>query len=111
MVRICDGRMSGTAYGTVVLHVAPEAADGGPLGLVRTGDIVVLDVPGRRLDVELSDEELAARRPPAGMLEAFAAPTRGWERLYVDHVNQADQGADLDFLVGSSGSAVARDSH
>ncbi len=111
MVRICDGRMSGTAYGTVVLHVAPEAADGGPLGLVRTGDIVVLDVPARRLDVELSDEELATRRPPAGMLESFAAPTRGWERLYVDHVNQADQGADLDFLVGSSGSTVARDSH
>ena len=78
MVRICDGRMSGTAYGTVVLHVAPEAAAGGPLGLVRTGDWIVLDVAGRRLDVELSAEELAAREPSAAMTEAFAAPTRGW---------------------------------
>ena len=111
MVRICDGRMSGTAYGTVVLHVAPEAAAGGPLGLVRTGDWIVLDVAGRRLDVELSAEELAAREPSAAMTEAFAAPTRGWERLYVDHVQQADTGADLDFLVGASGSEVARESH
>ena len=111
MVRICDGRMSGTAYGTVVLHVAPEAAAGGPLGLVRTGDWIVLDVAGRRLDVELSDEELAAREPSAAMTAAFAAPTRGWERLYVDHVQQADTGADLDFLVGASGSEVPRESH
>ena len=111
MVRICDGRMSGTAYGTVVLHVAPEAAAGGPLGLVRTGDWIVLDVAGRRLDVELSAEELAAREPSAAMTGAFAAPTRGWERLYVDHVQQADTGADLDFLVGASGSEVARESH
>ncbi|MGP9844921.1 IlvD/Edd family dehydratase [Brachybacterium sp. 107] len=111
MVRICDGRMSGTAYGTVVLHVAPEAAAGGPLGLVRTGDWIVLDVTGRRLDVELSAEELAAREPSAAMTGAFAAPTRGWERLYVDHVQQADTGADLDFLVGASGSEVARESH
>lgn len=111
MVRICDGRMSGTAYGTVVLHVAPEAAAGGPLGLVQTGDWIVLDVAGRRLDVELSAEELATREPSAAMTEAFAAPTRGWERLYVDHVQQADTGADLDFLVGASGSEVARESH
>ncbi|MGO2362078.1 MAG: IlvD/Edd family dehydratase [Brachybacterium tyrofermentans] len=111
MVRICDGRMSGTAYGTVVLHVAPEAAAGGPLGLVRSGDWIVLDVAGRRLDVELSAEELAAREPSAAMTGAFAAPTRGWERLYVDHVQQADTGADLDFLVGASGSEVARESH
>ncbi len=111
MVRICDGRMSGTAYGTVVLHVAPEAAAGGPLGLVRTGDMIVLDVPGRRLEVELDAEELAARTPPAAMTEALAAPRRGWERLYIDHVQQADTGADLDFLVGSSGSEVPRESH
>jgi dihydroxy-acid dehydratase len=111
MVRICDGRMSGTAYGTVVLHVAPEAAAGGPLGLVETGDYVILDVAARRLDVDVSAGELSARRPSAAMMAGFAAPARGWERLYVDHVLQADQGADLDFLLGASGSAVTRDSH
>ncbi len=111
MVRICDGRMSGTAYGTVVLHVAPEAAAGGPLGLVRTGDYVILDVPARRLDVDVPAAELAARRPSAAMVSGFAAPRRGWERLYIDHVLQADQGADLDFLRGSSGQEVTRDSH
>jgi len=111
MVRICDGRMSGTAYGTVVLHVSPEAAAGGPLGLIRTGDVISLDVPARRLDVELSGEELAARTPAEDATAAFAAPTRGWERLYVDTVLQADTGADLDFLVGSSGDAVSRESH
>jgi dihydroxy-acid dehydratase len=108
MVRVCDGRMSGTAYGTVVLHVAPEAAAGGPLGLVRTGDPVVLDVPGRRLDVEA---DLAGREPAPAMLAALARPRRGWEQLYVRTVQGADTGADLDFLVGSSGSAVPRDSH
>jgi dihydroxy-acid dehydratase len=111
MVRICDGRMSGTAYGTVVLHVAPEAAAGGPLGLVRTGDIIVLDVDNRRLDVEIPDAELAARAPDPETVAAYAAPTRGWERLYVDHVGQADTGADLDFLRGASGSTVSRESH
>jgi dihydroxy-acid dehydratase len=111
MVRICDGRMSGTAYGTVVLHVAPEAAAGGPLGLVRTGDVIVLDVAGRRIDVEVPADELARREPSAAMTGAFAAPTRGWERLYVDHVQQADTGADLDFLTGASGSTVPRESH
>ena len=111
MVRICDGRMSGTAYGTVVLHVSPEAAAGGPLGLIRTGDIVILDVAGRRLDVELSDDELAARVPTPAAVDAFAAPKRGWDRLYVDSVMQADTGADLDFLVGSSGDVVSRESH
>ena len=108
MVRICDGRMSGTAYGTVVLHVAPEAAAGGPLGLVRTGDVIVLDVPERRIDV---DADLASRTPSPAMTDAFAAPGRGWEQLYVEHVRQADTGADLDFLVGASGSHVARESH
>ncbi|MBA8794974.1 dihydroxy-acid dehydratase [Friedmanniella endophytica] len=111
MVRVCDGRMSGTAYGTVVLHVTPEAAAGGPLALVRTGDPVVLDVPGRRLDVDLPATELAARSPAAASVAAYARPTRGWEQLYVEHVQQADRGADLDFLVGSSGSAVVRESH
>ncbi|MGP9537192.1 IlvD/Edd family dehydratase [Brachybacterium sp. AOP43-C2-M15] len=111
MVRICDGRMSGTAYGTVVLHVTPEAADGGPLALVRTGDSIVLDVAARRLDVELSDQELAERTPSPETLAAFAAPERGWQRLYVEHVTQASTGADLDFLVGASGPEVHRESH
>jgi dihydroxy-acid dehydratase len=111
MVRICDGRMSGTAYGTVVLHVTPEAAAGGPLALVRTGDRVVLDVTARRIDLDVPAEELARRTPTAATLAGFARPKRGWERLYVDHVLQADTGADLDFLVGSSGSAVSRESH
>jgi len=111
MVRICDGRMSGTAYGTVVLHVAPEAAAGGPLGLVRTGDVIVLDVAGRRIDIDVPAPELAARTPAAAAVAAFAAPRRGWERLYVDTVLQADTGADLDFLVGSSGDRVSRESH
>ena len=111
MVRVCDGRMSGTAYGTVVLHVAPEAAAGGPLAKVRTGDIIVLDVPGRRLDVDLPGEELAARPPSAAAQAAYAAPARGWEKLYVDTVGQANTGADLDFLTGSSGWQVSRESH
>ncbi|MET8076374.1 IlvD/Edd family dehydratase [Streptomyces sp. NPDC005303] len=111
MVRVCDGRMSGTAYGTVVLHVAPEAAAGGPLALVRTGDVISLDVEARRIDLEVPAEELAARTPNAATVDGFANPRRGWERLYVDHVQQADQGADLDFLVGSSGSEVSRESH
>ncbi|MET7686712.1 IlvD/Edd family dehydratase [Streptomyces sp. NPDC005483] len=111
MVRVCDGRMSGTAYGTVVLHVAPEAAAGGPLALVRTGDVISLDVEARRIDLEVPAGELAARTPNAATVAGFADPGRGWERLYVDHVQQADKGADLDFLVGSSGSEVSRESH
>ena len=111
MVRVCDGRMSGTAYGTVILHVTPEAAAGGPLALIRTGDTVVLDVPGRRIDMDVPAAELARRTPDAATLAAFATPTRGWEQLYVDHVMQADTGADLDFLVGGSGSTVSRESH
>jgi dihydroxy-acid dehydratase len=111
MVRVCDGRMSGTAYGTVVLHVAPEAAAGGPLGLVRTGDVISLDVEARRIDLEIPDDELARRTPDAATIAGFADPKRGWERLYVDHVLQADTGADLDFLVGSTGSDVSRESH
>ncbi|MDX3838580.1 IlvD/Edd family dehydratase [Streptomyces europaeiscabiei] len=111
MVRVCDGRMSGTAYGTVVLHVAPEAAAGGPLSLVRTGDFITLDVGARRIDVDVPDDELARREPSRATVDGFAAPRRGWERLYVDHVLQADTGADLDFLIGSSGSEVSRESH
>ncbi|WP_369133874.1 IlvD/Edd family dehydratase [Modestobacter sp. I12A-02662] len=111
MVRICDGRMSGTAYGTVVLHVTPEAAAGGPLALVQTGDVISLDVEARRIDLEVPMGELARRRPDAATVAGFADPRRGWERLYVDHVLQADTGADLDFLVGSSGSEVNRESH
>ncbi|MDH6220798.1 IlvD/Edd family dehydratase [Streptomyces pseudovenezuelae] len=111
MVRVCDGRMSGTAYGTVVLHVAPEAAAGGPLALVRTGDVITLDVQARRIDIDVTDDELARRTPDKNTVDGFATPRRGWERLYVDHVLQADTGADLDFLVGSSGSEVSRESH
>jgi dihydroxy-acid dehydratase len=111
MVRICDGRMSGTAYGTVVLHVVPEAAAGGPLGLVRTGDVIELDVAARRLDVDVAPDVLRRREPPAAAVAGYATPARGWERLYVDHVMQADQGADLDFLVGASGHEVSRESH
>ncbi len=111
MVRISDARMSGTAYGTVILHVAPEAAAGGPLAVIRTGDLVTVDVENRMLNVAVSDEELAERRASASTEAAYAAPVRGWARLYVDHVMQADTGADLDFLVGSSGPDVARESH
>jgi dihydroxy-acid dehydratase len=111
MVRVCDGRMSGTAYGTVVLHVAPEAAAGGPLDRIRTGDWIVLDVEARRIDVEVPQEELDARPPSAALLEAIAKPKRGWAKLYVDTVLGADRGADLDFLVGSSGDEVTRESH
>jgi dihydroxy-acid dehydratase len=111
IVRICDGRMSGTAYGTVVLHVAPEAAAGGLLGLVQDGDIIELDVPARTLRLDVPDDELEGRRPGAALVDGFARPGRGWERLYVDHVKQADTGVDLDFLVGRSGPVVARESH
>ena len=111
MVRICDGRMSGTAYGTVVLHVSPEAAAGGPLSLIRSGDPVVLDVPARRIDVDVPESELAARAPAAAATEAYATPSRGWQSLYVNTVEQADTGADLSFLVGASGSEVTRESH
>jgi dihydroxy-acid dehydratase len=111
MVRVCDGRMSGTAYGTVVLHVAPEAAAGGPLAKVRTGDWVTLDVDRRRLDVDLSDTELAARELSPAFSAALAKPLRGWEQLYVTTVTGADTGADLDFLLGAGGHEIARDTY
>lgn len=109
MVRISDARMSGTAFGTVVLHVAPESAAGGALALVQTGDTITLDVAGGRLELEVDEAELDRRR------QAWQAPEphqpRGYYKLYFDHVTQADQGADLDFLVGASGHVVTRESH
>jgi dihydroxy-acid dehydratase len=109
MVRISDARMSGTAYGTVVLHTAPEAAAGGPLAVVRNGDIIELDVPNRRLHLHVSDEELARRL--AGWTAPPAPLSSGYWKLYVDTVLQADQGVDLDFLVGKRGAFVPRDNH
>jgi dihydroxy-acid dehydratase len=111
MVRICDGRMSGTAYGTVVLHVSPEAAAGGPLGLVRTGDYILLDVAARKLELQVPAEELALRSSDPATVAGYANPKRGWEKLYVQTVQQANTGADLDFLIGASGDQVSRESH
>jgi dihydroxy-acid dehydratase len=109
MVRISDARMSGTAYGTVVLHVAPEAAAGGPLALVRNGDSSRLDVEARELELEVTEEELARRR--ANWQPPVLPHTRGYYQLYTTHVLQADRGADFDFLVGKSGVEVTRESH
>lgn len=108
MVRISDARMSGTAYGTIVLHVAPEAAVGGPLSRLRDGDTVVLDAVARRLDAEVDAAAWAARSPASPQVPV--TPSRGYARMYVDHVLQADHGADFDFLAGSSGAMVPRDS-
>jgi dihydroxy-acid dehydratase len=109
MVRISDARMSGTAYGTVVLHVSPEAAVGGPLALVQEGDFIELDVEARRLHLDVTDEELARRRslwkPEKHVMKG------GYQQMYVEHVMQADKGADLDFLVGRRGAEVTRESH
>ncbi|MEO7213835.1 IlvD/Edd family dehydratase [Mucilaginibacter sp.] len=109
MVRISDGRMSGTAYGTVILHVSPESAIGGNLALVQNGDLICLDVPARRIDLLVDDAELERRRL---LWQKPAYHTnRGYVSMYERHVQQADKGADLDFLVGNSGSEVKRDSH
>src|ERR1700754_4461013 len=109
MIRISDGRMSGTAGGTVVLHVSPESSVGGVLALVQNGDIIELDVAARKLHLHVSDEELARRKanwqPPAPMA------TRGYVKFYIDHVQQAHLGADLDILRGGSGAEVTRDLH
>jgi len=109
MVRISDARMSGTAYGTVLLHTAPEAAAGGPLAVVQNGDMIEIDVAGRRIHLDISDDELKSRladwTPPAPHMDS------GYYKLYCDTVLQADKGADLDFLVGCRGSEVKRDSH
>jgi L-arabonate dehydrase len=109
MVRISDARMSGTAYGTVVLHTSPEAAAGGPLALVQNGDLVELDVPNRRVDLIVSEAELDSRR--AAWRPAPPAFDRGYAKLYTEHVLGAERGADFDFLVGNSGSRVAREMH
>ena len=109
MVRISDARMSGTAYGTVVLHTSPEAARGGPLAVVRTGDMIELDVPNRRLHLDIPEEELAARL--AEWTPRVERPNGGWAMLYHDHVQGADTGADMDFLIGNRGKAVGRESH
>jgi dihydroxy-acid dehydratase len=109
MVRISDARMSGTAYGTVVLHTSPEAARGGPLAVVRNGDMIELDVANRRLHLDIPDEELVARL--AVWKPAVEPPGGGYAKLYHDHVQGADKGADMDFLVGCRGNAVARESH
>jgi L-arabonate dehydrase len=109
MVRISDARMSGTAYGTVVLHVCPEAAAGGALALVKDGDFIELDVPGRSLHLDVSEDELNERRsrwsPPTPVAKG------GYQSMYVDHVMQACDGADLDFLVGCRGAKVTREAH
>lgn len=109
MVRISDARMSGTAYGTVILHTAPEAAAGGPLALVQNGDLIELNVPQRSLHLHVSDEELSRRKalwkPPTPKLDS------GYWKLYIDHVLQADEGVDLDFLQGKRGAFVPRDNH
>ena len=109
MVRISDARMSGTAYGTVVLHVAPESAAGGLLALVRNGDPIELDVPARRLNLDVPESEIARRR--ANWQPPSPASDRGYSKLYYEHVMQADRGVDLDFLVGKSGADVPRESH
>ena len=109
MVRISDARMSGTAYGTVVLHVSPESTAGGPLAFVENGDEIELDVPNRKLNLLISPEELAKRK--AAWVPPKPKAERGWSKMYIEHVQQAHLGADLDFLVGSSGDYVPRHSH
>jgi dihydroxy-acid dehydratase len=109
IVRISDARMSGTAYGTVVLHVSPESAVGGPLALVRDGDMIELDVEARRLDLCVAEDELARRR--AAWIAPPPVAQGGYQKLYIDHVMQADQGADFDFLVGCRGAGIPRESH
>jgi L-arabonate dehydrase len=109
MVRISDARMSGTAYGTVVLHVTPEAAAGGPLAAVQDGDWIELDCDAGTLHLDISDAELERRM--AQHVPPQAPAGGGYQRLYVDHVLQADEGCDLDFLVGCRGAAVPRHSH
>ncbi|MEO5932427.1 MAG: IlvD/Edd family dehydratase [Duganella sp.] len=110
MVRISDARMSGTAYGTVVLHVAPEAMAGGPLGIVKDGDWITLDCAGGLLNLEISDAEMAERQA-ARVPGSAPGPKTGYQQLYIEHVLQADEGCDFDFLVGNRGSAVPRHSH
>jgi len=109
MIRISDGRMSGTAAGTVILHVSPESAIGGTLALVQNGDMIELDVEQRKLHLDITDEELAKRK--AAWLAPAPMAARGYVKFYIDHVQQAHLGADLDVLQGGSGSEVTRDLH
>jgi dihydroxy-acid dehydratase len=109
MVRISDGRMSGTGFGTIVLHVSPEAANGGNFAMIETGDLITLDVPNRKINVDITDREFAERKKNFKPLELSVK--RGYVKLYIDHVQQAHLGADMDYLVGGSGSEVVRDSH
>jgi L-arabonate dehydrase len=109
MVRISDGRMSGTAGGTVILHVSPESSIGGVLALVQNGDMIELDVTARKLHLDVPDEELAARK--ARWQQPAPIATRGYVKFYIDHVQQAHLGADLDVLRGGSGDEVVRDLH
>ena len=109
MIRISDGRMSGTGFGTVVLHVSPEATEAGHFAMVRSGDTITLDVEKRRLHLEVSDEELEKRKKETA--QVFQLTQRGYVNLYQRHVEQAHLGADLDFLKGASGSEVTKDSH
>jgi len=109
MVRISDGRMSGTAYGTCVLHISPESAIGGNLALVKNGDWIEINVQNRSLHLDVSESELAKRRAQWKPIDLNI--TRGYQRLYLDHVTQADEGADLDFLVGKSGAPIPRENH
>jgi dihydroxy-acid dehydratase/L-arabonate dehydrase len=112
MVRISDARMSGTAYGTVVLHVAPEARAGGPLAVVRAGDWIELDCAGGRLHLDISDADLQSRLAAwADALVAHPDDAAGYRKLYVEHVLQADEGCDFDFLIGCRGAAVPAHSH
>jgi dihydroxyacid dehydratase/phosphogluconate dehydratase len=110
MVRISDARMSGTAYGTVVLHVAPEAMAGGPLGIVKDGDSITLDCANGALNLNIPDEELQQRLKDRAASQPQGTKS-GYQKLYIDHVLQADEGCDFDFLVGNRGSAVPRHSH
>lgn len=109
MVRISDGRMSGTAFGTIILHVSPEAADGGTLGIVEDGDLITLDVSNRSLFLHLDEAEVEKRKQ--NWIPSHFDASRGYINLYVNHVQQAHLGADFDFLQGGSGGEVARDSH
>ncbi|NBT31148.1 MAG: dihydroxy-acid dehydratase, partial [Rhodobacteraceae bacterium] len=109
MIRISDARMSGTAYGTVILHTSPEAAAGGPLAVVQNGDMIELDVPNRRLHLDISDAELASRLAVWEPIHPRYESGYGW--LHQTHVEGADTGADLDFLKGCRGNPVGKDSH
>ena len=111
MIRISDARMSGTAFGTVILHVSPESKAGGPLDLVESGDLIALDGPARSLELQVTQDVLAARRARRLAAPQSPGPERGWAKLYVETVQGADRGADLDFLVGHSGAEVTRESH